>query len=289
MGAPAIRISPLAAACIGAQATREKKLSAVRGELMFAPNELGLVLAYLSQDSDDEVRSLARQRLLDLSLDQLLDIVAPNEVHPRILDLIARCHFRKPELVVRLLAHPALAPTTAAFLAEQGEVAPSPVSGQSAPSDDALPLDEEEEYDEETEEHHNKYQLAQIMGVAEKIKMALSGDKEWRSILIRDSNKQVSGAVIKNPRITDGEVLTIAKSSIQNDEILRVICSNKEWVKNSQIRRALIENNRTPLQTALRYLSSLGEKDLASLAKSKNVSTVIATQARRMLLQKKKD
>jgi hypothetical protein len=74
---------------------------------------------------------------------------------------------------------------------------------------------------------------------------------------------------------------------VQNDEIMRVICANKEWVKNPQIRKALVENHKTPLPNALRFLQYLSEKDLSQLAKSKNVSTVIATQARRILLSKK--
>jgi hypothetical protein len=126
------------------------------------------------------------------------------------------------------------------------------------------------------------------MGIGEKIKMALTGDKEWRKILIKDSNKLVSGGVLKNPRITEPEVLNILKSGSMNDEIMRLICANKEWVKNYPIRKALVENPKTPLANALRYLGTLNEKDVANYAKSRNVSSVIATQAKRMLLNKKK-
>ncbi|MCK5912279.1 MAG: hypothetical protein KAG12_00260, partial [Desulfuromusa sp.] len=42
-----------------------------------------------------------------------------------------------------------------------------------------------------------KYQELQEMLVADKIKIALTGDKEWRSLLIRESNKQVNTAVLK--------------------------------------------------------------------------------------------
>jgi len=141
--------------------------------------------------------------------------------------------------------------------------------------------------EEESEEFKSKYNLAQSMGVSEKIKTALTGDKEWRNIFIRDANKLVSGAVVKNPRITDSEVLNIAKSAVQNDEIMRVICANKEWVKKYPIRKALAENNKTPLPNALRFLATLTEKDLASIGKSKNVSSVLANQARRLLATKK--
>jgi hypothetical protein len=118
--------------------------------------------------------------------------------------------------------------------------------------------------------------------------MALTGDKEWRSILIKDANKLVSGGVVKNPRITEAEILNLVKTGVQNDEIMRLICSNKEWVKNIKIRKALVENPRTPVPNALRFLATLGEKDIAGYAKSKNLSSVISTQAKRMLLNKKR-
>lgn len=147
----------------------------------------------------------------------------------------------------------------------------------------AVPDDSEEE----GEEYRSKYQMSQSMGISEKIKTALTGDKEWRAILIKDANKLVSGSVIKNPRITDTEILNILKVGVQNDEIIRIICANKEWVKNYRIRKALVECPKTPLPNALRFLSSLNEKDIAGYAKSRNISSVVSTQAKRMLLNKK--
>ena len=156
------------------------------------------------------------------------------------------------------------------------------------PADQSDQSDQTENTAEKSDEFLSKYKLAQIMGIGEKIKMALTGDKEWRAILVKDANKLVSGSVIKNPRITEAEVQTLIKSGIQNDEIMRLICANREWTKNYDIRKALITNNRTPLQNAMRYLDSMGEKDLASFAKSKNISSVISTMAKRILLNKKK-
>jgi hypothetical protein len=144
-----------------------------------------------------------------------------------------------------------------------------------------------ESIDEESGEFKSKYKLCMELDISAKIKYAMAGDKEWRSILIKDSNKLVSGAVIRNPRISEGEVLTIAKSKIQNDEILRIICMNKDWLKNYQIRKALVENAKTPLPKALRFMSTLSEKDINSLAKSKNVSSAIAAQARRISVTRK--
>jgi len=149
-------------------------------------------------------------------------------------------------------------------------------------------MEEYEEVDEESEDFQSKYQLSMKMDVSEKIKVALIGDKEWRTLLIKDSNKLVSSSVVKNPRISEAEILAIVSTAIQHDEIMRIICNNKEWVKNYQIRKALVLNCKTPLPLALRFMATLTDKDIAALAKSKNVATVISTQARRQLLNKKR-
>jgi hypothetical protein len=141
---------------------------------------------------------------------------------------------------------------------------------------------------EEDEENLSKYQMALEMGVSEKIKTALTGDKEWRNIFLKDPNKLVSSAVLKNPRITDGEVLAVAKNKSASEELVRLITLNREWVKSYEIKKALILHPRTPLPKALRYMEVLTEKDIKNLAKSRGVSQVIVNNARRMLMMKQK-
>jgi len=149
--------------------------------------------------------------------------------------------------------------------------------------------DTNEDFTEEIEtEKLSKYQLLQEMTVAEKIKMALTGDKEWRNLLIRESNKQVNTAVLKNPRISEGEVVNVAKNRSSPEELIRIILLNRDWVKLYEIRKALVIHPRTPLQKAMRYMSFLPEKDIHKLAKSRDVGQAITNNARRMLMNKKK-
>jgi len=150
-------------------------------------------------------------------------------------------------------------------------------------------------------EYMEKIKTGSVFEIAEVLRdlYLLKGDKDLsfgerkmldtaRSLLIKDSNKLVNSAVVKNPRITEPEILTIAKSVIQNEEILRIICQNKEWIKNPSIRKALVLNNKTPLPVAIRFMGFLTEKDLLGMAKSRNISSVLANNARRMVSNKKK-
>lgn len=170
------------------------------------------------------------------------------------------------------------------------KVAPEPEPAAEAPPDSASDAAAgaasvvDEELDDET---LSKYQALQEMSVADKIKMALTGDKEWRTLLIRESNKQVNTAVLRNPRISDGEVLAVAKNRSSSDEMIRIILLNRDWVKLYDMKKALVVHPRTPLQTAMRYMTFLSEKDIREMAKSREVGQAIVNNARRMLMVKK--
>jgi hypothetical protein len=129
----------------------------------------------------------------------------------------------------------------------------------------------------------SKHQLALEMRVAERIKMAMTGDKEWRNILVKDPNKLVHGAVLKNGRITEAEVVVVARNKTASDELIRLILLNRDWIKNSGIRKSLVTHPKTPLPKAIRFISGLTLDELKKLAKSRNVSTAIATTARKEL------
>lgn len=124
--------------------------------------------------------------------------------------------------------------------------------------------------------------------VAEKIKVGLTGDKEWRNLLIKDANKLVQGAVLKNPRITDGEVIMVARNKQSSDEMIRLILLNKDWMKLYEIKKALVWHPKTPLPKALRLVGFLNLKDLKDLVRSRNVQTAISTAARKELERKQK-
>jgi hypothetical protein len=318
-----LRISPAVAAFVRSGLSSEDKLRGLKAAAAMTPVDHGTLLFCLMRDADAPVKDAGTAAFSTLSEELLLSCIAEPGIHPAILDAISRFHHGKPTVVSALLRCPALTREAGAFLGKVAVMNASDLAGETDASEsdsDAEPvgdldelngLDEppgedlaervpdtgppgdddevaESEPGEEDDEHFSKYKLIQMMGIGEKIKMALTGDKEWRSILVNDTNKLVSSSVIKNPRITDGEILRIIKVGVQNDEIIRLICDNREWVKNPLIRKALVDCPKTPLPNALRYLASLGDKEIAAYAKSRNISSVISTQAKRIILAKKR-
>ncbi len=126
------------------------------------------------------------------------------------------------------------------------------------------------------------------MKVGEKLKLALKGNKEARTILIRDANRLIQRFVLQNPRLSEDEVLAMAKNRSIDQELLRKIGEHRTWPRNYQIRLALVTNPKTPLATSLPMVGQLGERDLRFISKSRNVSATVVTQARRLLFQREK-
>ena len=130
-------------------------------------------------------------------------------------------------------------------------------------------------------------QRIQKLSVSERIHLALRGGKEIRSILLRDSNKEVSLTVLGNPKITDNEIEVIAKSRSIHDEALRKITKKREWMKNYNIVYALVTNPKTPPGIALPLVTELKTKDLGILERNKNVSEGIRSTAKKLLRARK--
>jgi len=264
-----LSIPPVVALHVRPGTSLQTRLAGCEAADAMEPFERVTLLFCLSKDGDPSVRSLALERLRQLPEEVIRGYADSEKFHPLVQESV---------LNMRAALPPAWVPE---------ETAESDMPDDLSEGEGGDPADDNP-VDEEGEQFISKFKISQLMGIGEKIKMALSGDKEWRAILIKDTNKLVSGSVIKNPRITEAEIHTLVKSGVQNDEIIRLICANKEWIKNYKIRKALVENPRTPVQNALRYLATLGVKDVAGYAKSKNISSVISTQAKRMMLSKKR-
>lgn len=126
-----------------------------------------------------------------------------------------------------------------------------------------------------------------FMTVKDRVKFALKGDREARSILIRDSNKIVATAVIHNPRITDKEIEKIATMRTVAEEVLRLIGMNRAWARSYLIIHNLARNPRTPMATAVHILPRIQAKDLKALAENRNIPEGVRRQAYRLVQTRK--
>ena len=142
---------------------------------------------------------------------------------------------------------------------------------------------------ETAEEARKKLTITQRilkMSVSEKIKLATLGNKEARTLLLRDANRLVCIAAVTSPRITEGEIMTLANSRTTSSEVLRYIYGNRELLRNYSLKLSLVKNPKVPLPTALRFLQTLQERDIKELARDRNVPNTVQAQAKAWMLKK---
>ena len=143
---------------------------------------------------------------------------------------------------------------------------------------------------EEQEQEQQKLSITQQMmklSVAKKIEWAnKKGNREVRTILLRDPNKLVQLAVMQSPRITEGEIAKVALSRTAPQEVLQYIYNNRQLMKNYQIKVNLINNPKMPVAVSMRFLSSLRAAEVKAVAKNRNVPQGLATAAKKLLDKK---
>jgi hypothetical protein len=181
------------------------------------------------------------------------------------------------------------APPAAPDSAEAQEAKKNTAEAVLAEFGDALTADGEAGAAEPMEEGKrlNVTQRIAKMNVSEKIKMAGMGNKEARTILLREPNRLIQMAVINSPRITDAEVLGLAQAKTTSDDIMRVITGTRDWTRQHTIRVALIKNPKVPLAMAMRFMLTMRESEIRDLSTNKNVPTGVRLHAKKMMEKKK--
>lgn len=125
------------------------------------------------------------------------------------------------------------------------------------------------------------------MTIPQKIKAALFGNGTCRGLLVLDPNKVISLAVLRNAKLTIGEVEDFAKSTSMPDYILRNIAANSQWVRSYKLKLHLVMNSKTPQDVSMRWLKHLNSFDLKRVAQSRNVPQLISSTARKVLADQK--
>lgn len=132
----------------------------------------------------------------------------------------------------------------------------------------------------------NALQKINSLDVKGRIQLALKGNKEERSLLIRDGTKVVALAVLEAPKLSDGEVEKFASQKNVLESVLRQIPLKRRFLKNYKVVRNLVANPRTPLDLGLGLMKNLLTADLKNLSANKEVSETIRKLALKMYKQK---
>ena len=252
---------------------------------MHASNEAVMTMASTNAGIDDETL----KTLAEKGPAEVIEVIAEDRErivkNPSILEAL-----RKNPLSSKLLIT-----ALDGFLLNPSAHTEAPAAQKAGPLDEEAARAVHEEFLEDKEkekksvgDRHNIYKLVGSMTFGEKVKLALTGNKTAREFFAKDPNKILASSVLRNPRITEDEVLRIASSKSTPDDILRQVAHHKEWMKNYNIKLSMVTNPKTPVSVSLKLLDFILEKDLEGLSKSKNIPSVIASSARRKVDTKKK-
>jgi hypothetical protein len=120
-----------------------------------------------------------------------------------------------------------------------------------------------------------------FMTIAEKVKLAFRGDRTARMLLVRERNRLVCSAVMRNPRMTEQEAEMIAGMRNVEEEVLRLVGMRRDWMSKYNVMLALLRNPKTPVGVVLPLINRLTLRDLKGLKDDKGVQHVVRDLARK--------
>ncbi len=173
------------------------------------------------------------------------------------------------------------------YFHEGEKAAPAPAAVAAAPAEAHAPAPAAHpQQPKGPPKRENTLQKINSLDVKGRIQLALKGNKEERSILIRDGTKVVALAVLEAPKLADGEVEKFASQKNVLEAVLRQIPLKRRFMKNYIVVRNLVGNPRTPLDIGLGLVKNLLAQDLKNLSNNKEVSETIRKLAMKMYKQK---
>lgn len=242
--------SPLVDLFLRGEAARDVRLLAARGLVPRPAHEQIALLVVLSDDTDPEIAAQANATIAGLPREALADFLAAD----------APAELR-------------------AFFVARG------VQSRTEAASPAQPLEQEAAQDDD--KASDDHRLVSSLAIADRLKLATKGTREQRAQLIRDSNRIVATAVLTSPKLTESEVEAFAKMGNVSEDVLRIIGTNRNWLKNYGIVHAVTRNPKTPPAISMQLMHRLTEKDIKMLSTDRNVPEALRLAARRILTKTK--
>jgi len=242
---------------------RDVRMEAALGTLAPRAYEQLAILVLLLEDPDQEIRRTADETLSKIPEDALKTFLARSDV---------------PIGLREFFADRGIFPDEMPDITAEVDVE-EPLLDAAADSDEAL-------FGDENEDRATAQQRLQKMSFTERLRAAVKGTREMRAILIRDTNKMISAAVLSSPKLAEPEVEAFAKMANLSDDVLRTIAHNRAWMKNYNIALSLAKNAKTPLAVSLHIMPRLSDRDLAQLSVDRNVPEPLRIAARKKIVAK---
>jgi hypothetical protein len=250
------------------------RLLAARGAMATRTDDQIALLVMLADDRDANVAAQANATIAALPREALCAFLASAEAPDGLRAFFAARGVQ-----------PASGPVKKA--AGSGETAAGEPPAAVEPDSAAKRADDDDDEDDEDgpKEKSADPKVLSSLPIADRLKLATKGTREQRSQLVRDSNKIVATAVLGSPKLTEAEVEAFTKMGNVSEDVLRIIGTNRNWLKNYSIVLGVTRNPKTPPGISMQLMHRLTEKDIKMLAVDRNVPEALRLLARRMMVK----
>ncbi|MGD2114123.1 MAG: hypothetical protein PVG07_03660 [Acidobacteriota bacterium] len=121
------------------------------------------------------------------------------------------------------------------------------------------------------------------LATGEKMAVARRASGRILSRLRHDPSPRVAGALLENPRITEGILVPLVASDDAQPKVLELVARNRRWGVRYEVRLALCCNPRTPVRTVLPILPMLRKRDLRTVAREIRLPAAVRRRAKVLL------
>ena len=113
--------------------------------------------------------------------------------------------------------------------------------------------------------------------------LAKKGDKAMLARLLKDPSPMVIRNLLKNPRITEQDVIRIASKRPNAPEVLEEISLSKKWIVRYSIKIAIVRNPYTAPALAIKLLHFLMRQDLKEVCEDTFLHPQVIEAAKSLL------
>jgi hypothetical protein len=119
------------------------------------------------------------------------------------------------------------------------------------------------------------FQRLPALATGEKVTLARTAAGQTLKTLRADRDPKVAAALLQNPRLVEEDVLFMVNQPRSTAPVLESIARDSKWSARVEVRVALLRNPKTPLSSAITFLSNLPAGELRVLAQDPKVPMAI--------------